>query len=86
VSALTDLSHNKNQHIMLVVYYFTKWKETMPTIKYDVKITTFFMFNQIIAQFEIPREIVTSNGSHFQNEMMKELSSKLGFKHGHSSP
>jgi transposase InsO family protein len=44
------------------------------------------MFNQIIARFGIPREIVTDHGSHFQNKMMKELALKLGFKHGHSSP
>jgi transposase InsO family protein len=35
---------------------------------------------------QIPKEIVTDHGSHFQNEMMTELASKLGFKHDHSSP
>jgi hypothetical protein len=60
--------------------------KAMPTIKCNGKIVSFFMFNQIIARFIIPSEIVTVHGSHFQNEMMKELVSKLGFKHGHSSP
>jgi hypothetical protein len=67
-----------HQHIIVVVDYFTKWAESMPTIKYDGKTAAFFMFNQIIAQFGIPREIVTDNGNHFQNEMMKELASKTG--------
>ena len=75
-----------NQHIIVVVDYFTKWVEAMPTIKYDGKTATFFVFNQIIALFRIPRDIVTDHGNHFQNEMMKELASKLGFKHDHSSP
>jgi hypothetical protein len=75
-----------HQHIIMVIEYFTKWAEAMPTIKSNGKTATFFMFNQIIARFRIPREIVTDHGSHFQNEMMKELASKLGFKHGHSSP
>ena len=74
------------QHIIVAMDYFTKWEEAMPTIKFDGKTATFFVFNQIIAWFGIPKEIVTDHGSHFQNEMMKYLASKLGFKHGHSSP
>jgi transposase InsO family protein len=58
----------------------------MPTVKSDGTMATFFISNQIIAWFGIPKEIVTDHGSHFQNEMMKELASKLGFKHIHYSP
>jgi hypothetical protein len=75
-----------HQHIIMVVDYFTKWVEAMPIIKSDGKTVTFFVFNQIIARFSIPSEIVTDHGSHFQNEMMEEIASKMGFNHGHSSP
>jgi transposase InsO family protein len=44
------------------------------------------LFNQIIARFGIPREIVTDHGSHFQNKMMTELTSNLGLRQEHSSP
>jgi hypothetical protein len=54
-----------NQHIILAMDYFTKWVESMPTVKSDGKMTTFFVFNQIISQFRIPEEIVTDHGSHF---------------------
>jgi transposase InsO family protein len=73
------------QHIIMAMDYFTKWEEAMPTIKYDGKTIAFFIFNKIISQFRIPVEIVTNHGSHFQNEMLKELASKLEFKHGHYS-
>ena len=69
----------------MAVDYFTKWVEAMPTVKSDGKNATFFMFNHIIALFKIQKEIVTNHGSHFQNETMTELASKLGFTHGHSS-
>ena len=52
----------------------------MPTIKYDAEITTHFMFNEIITQFGIPKELITDHGMHFQNKMMEELASKLGYK------
>jgi hypothetical protein len=75
-----------HKHIIMVIDYFTKWDEAMPKIKSDGKTTTFFVFNQNIARFGIPSEIATDHESQFQNEMMEELESKLGFKHGHSSP
>jgi hypothetical protein len=73
-------------HYRWIVDYFTKRVEAMPTVKSNGKTAAFFIFNQIIAWFGIPSEIVTDHGSHFQNEMMEELASKLGFRHGHSSP
>ena len=44
-----------------------------------------FLFNQIITRFGISKELVTNHGSHFQNRMMEELASKLGYKKEHSS-
>jgi hypothetical protein len=58
----------------------------MPTIKSDGNTVAFFVFKKIISRFGISSEIVTDQGSHFQNEMMKELASKLGFRNGHCSP
>ena len=74
-----------HKHIIVIVYYFMKWVETMPTFKANVETTTFFVFNQIIARFGIPKETVTDHGSHFQNSMMTELATMLRFKQEHSS-
>jgi hypothetical protein len=49
----------------MVVDYFTKWDEAMPTVKSDGKNATFFVFNHIIACFGIPSVIVIDHGSHF---------------------
>jgi hypothetical protein len=54
-----------HQHIIMAIKYFTKWVEAMPTIKYDGNTDAFFVFNQIIARFRIPSEIVTDHDSHF---------------------
>ena len=64
----------------MAVDYFTKWVEAMPTVKYDGEIAAHFIFNQIITWFGIPKELVTYHGRHFQNKMMEELASKLGYK------
>ena len=57
----------------------------MPTFKSDGETTTFFVFNQIITRFGIAKVIVTDHGSHFQNNMMMELTTMLGFRQEHSS-
>ena len=58
----------------------------MPTYAEDRKTTALFLFNHIIARFGIPRAIMTDHGSHFQKNMMVELSAKLGFCHDNSTP
>ena len=75
-----------HKYIIVTVDYFTKWAEEMPTFKVDGETTAFFVFNQIIARFGIPKVIVTDHGSHFQNDMMMELTTILGFRQEHSSP
>ena len=73
-------------YIIVVVDYFTKWAEAMPTYAEDGKTTTLFLFNHIIARFRVPQSIVTDHGSHLRNQMMEELSAKLGFFHENSTP
>ena len=74
-----------HRYIIVTVDYFTKWVEAMPTFKADRENATFFVFNQIIARFGIPKVIFTDHGSHFQNSMMMELTTMLGFRQEHSS-
>jgi transposase InsO family protein len=75
-----------NRYIIIAVDYFTKWFEAMPMFNNDGETITLFIFNQIIARFDIPKEIVTDHGSHFQKKMMSELTSNLGLRQEHSSP
>jgi transposase InsO family protein len=82
----TPRSTREHCYIIIAVDYFTKWVEAMPTFRDDGEIAALFLFNSIIARFGIPREIVTDHGSHFQNQMMTELTSNLGLQQENSSP
>ena len=46
-----------DRHIIVVMDYFTKWEEAIPTIKFDGETGAHFVFNEIITRFGIPREI-----------------------------
>ena len=69
-----------HHHIIVAVDYFTKWAEAIPTSKSDDETAMHFVFNQIITWFGILKELVADHGRHFQNRMMEELASKLGYK------
>jgi hypothetical protein len=75
-----------HHYIIIAVDYFTKWVEAMSSFNNDGEIVSLFVFNQIVARFGIPKDIVNNHGSHIQNKMMTELTSKLGFKQEHLSP
>jgi hypothetical protein len=79
-------SSRGHHYIIVAIDYFKKWVEAMPTFKDDGEKATLFLFNQIIARFNIPKEIVTDHGSHFQKKMTSELTSNLGLRQEDSSP
>jgi len=56
-----------HKYIIVIVDYFIKWDEAMPTFKNDGETEALFLFNQVISWFGIPKEIVIDHGSHFQN-------------------
>ena len=72
-------------YIIVAIDYFTKWDEAMPTYVEDGKTDALFLFNHVIARFGVPQSIVTDHGSHFRNQIMEELSAKLGFWHENSN-
>ena len=51
-----------HKYNIVVVDYFTKWEEEIPTFKVDGERTTYFIFNQIITRFGILKHIVTGHG------------------------
>ena len=57
----------------------------MPTYVEDGKTAALFLFNHVIARFGVPQSIITDHGSHFRNQIMEELSAKLGFRHENSN-
>ena len=58
----------------------------MPTYAEDGNTAVLFLFNCMIARFGVLQCIVTDHRSHLQNQMMTDLSTKLGFFHENSTP
>jgi len=48
-------SNNGRKYINVAIYYFTKWVESMPTLNNTMDIDTWFIFNHVIIDFNIPQ-------------------------------
>ena len=79
-------SSSNHKYIIMVVDYFTKWAEAMPTYDNIVETTTQFLFNHVIARFGVPKELVSNHEKQFENEVFKEVSHHLRFTHKFDSP
>jgi hypothetical protein len=88
IDFMTCHPHSAGGHgyIIVAVDYFPKWAEAMPTFDNTGKTATLFLFNHVITRFGVPQAIVTDHGSHFRNNMMSELTEKLGLRHDSSTP
>jgi hypothetical protein len=53
-----------HHHIIVPMDYFIKWDDSIPTIKSDGETASFFIFNQIISQFRILKDISTDHINH----------------------
>jgi len=68
-------------YIIVVVDYFMKWVEAMPTLNNSGETTALFFSNHVVSRFGVPQSIVKDHGSHFCNHMMVKLAAKLGLSH-----
>ncbi|MCO5600411.1 hypothetical protein L7F22_054523 [Adiantum nelumboides] len=87
VGPISSAARNtQSRYIIVATDYVTKWAEAKASRKADAITTAKFLFENIIAQFGCPFEIVSDNGTHFINEVIKELTSNFMISHHKSTP
>jgi transposase InsO family protein len=85
VGPISPMSRRKN-YILVCMDYVTKWVEAKALFRATKKFVVKFIYEDIFTRFNVPREIVTDQGTQFTSKMMKELTEKYGIKHCKSSP
>jgi hypothetical protein len=77
---------NGNRYILVAMDYLTKWPEAKAMDKATAENVTEFIYKEIICRHGTPKIIMSDQGSHFKNQMMKGLCEKFKIKHKLSSP
>lgn len=80
------ITKNNNRYIVVAVDYFTKWPEAKAIKNANAIEVAEFIFEDIICRHGCPKKILTDRGSHFNNEMIKEITKKFNIRHNFSTP
>ncbi|KAK9028462.1 hypothetical protein V6N11_025622 [Hibiscus sabdariffa] len=64
-------------YILLAVDYVSKWVEAIATPKNNAKTVMKFLHNNIFTRFEVPRALISVEGSHFDNKLTAKALQRL---------
>ena len=80
------ITSKNNRYIVVVIDYLTKWPEAraLPTAIADQVAN--FIYEDIICRHGCPAKILSDRGTHFNNQVIQELTQKFEIKHHFSTP
>ena len=75
------LSFCRNQYILVVVDYVSKWVEAVALPTNDAKVVVKFIWKHIFTIYGIPRDMITDGSMHFINNSIHNMLAKYGVIH-----
>jgi len=79
-------SKKKNQYLLVVGDYFTRWMEAYPLPHQRADIIAHKLVMECIARFGIPLELHSDQGSNFQSDLFKSVCSLLEITKTRTTP
>ena len=70
-----------NQYIIVATEYLTKWPEARALPNAKAASVASFFYEDIICRHGCPKELLTDQGTHFVNELLKAMCKRVGVKH-----
>jgi hypothetical protein len=72
---------SNNWYISVAIDYATKWVETQALCTNTSVVTVKFLYEHIFTRFGCPLTIVTDQGTHFINDVIRYVTNHFIFKH-----
>jgi transposase InsO family protein len=79
-------SVNGNKYVLVITDYMTKFVVAKALPNNTAQITAQTFLEEFIFKFGVPNRLITDQGVHFNNELMKNMAELLGFNHIKSTP
>ncbi|CAF1446903.1 unnamed protein product, partial [Didymodactylos carnosus] len=80
-----DRTPNDNRYVLSITDYFTRWVTAIALPNPSAQATAEAIFKDYICRYGVPITILSDQGSHFRNELIQALESKIGINHIFSS-
>ena len=77
---------NSKKYILVCTDYLTKYAEAKALVRATEQTVVNFLFEEIFVRYEVPREIVTDQGTLFTSKLVKDITEKYQIKHRRSTP
>lgn len=77
--------YTKNRYIIIATYYIIKWVEARSTKANTVKSMAKFLYEEIIMKFRCPMYLVSDEGCHFINDIIRILTKEFMILHRRST-
>ncbi|KAL4312140.1 hypothetical protein GQ457_01G021180 [Hibiscus cannabinus] len=74
-------SSHGDLYILLAVDYVSKWVEAVATPLNDAQKVLKFLHKHIFSRFGVPREIISDEGTHFDNKLIAKTTQRYGIRH-----
>ncbi|CAF1688829.1 unnamed protein product, partial [Adineta ricciae] len=81
----TEYSINGNKYILVITDYYTTYVVAHPLPDNSAIAVARCFVEQFVFKYDIPQRLITDQGIHFKNELMKNLTTLLGTHHIHTS-
>jgi hypothetical protein len=70
-----------NWYILIAIDYIIKWVEAWTFYANTIPVTTKFVYEHILTRFGCPFTIVTNQGTHFNNDVIKYFTNHFILRH-----
>jgi hypothetical protein len=86
IGPILPVSSRQHRYIILATDYATKWVEAKATRRNDATTAAAFVFQRIMMRFGCPLELVSDRGTHFLNDVIRDLTTQFRINHRKTTP
>ena len=80
-----QMTPRENRYVLVITDYYSRYVTAVPLPNCTAEITALTLYNEFFCKFGVPTTILSDQGSHFLNHLMRNLQQLIGYNHIYST-